>query len=79
MICYERSLSLTENYWLFTCQLRENVYVMPLAAEAASRQKGTEMWSLESRGNGVIQNSLMPLLQRELVSSGRGTWFRRKD
>lgn len=79
MICYERSLRLTENYWLFTCQLRENVCVMPLAAKAACRQKGTKMGGLESRGNGVIQDSVRPQLLQGLVSSSTGTWFRRKD
>jgi hypothetical protein len=58
VVCCESSFSLTENYWHFTCQLRVNVYGMPLAGEVAGRQKGTEMWSLKSRGNAAAQNTL---------------------
>lgn len=79
MVCCVSSLGLTENYWLFTCQLRGNIYVMPLAAEAAGRQNGTEMWSLESRGSSMVLNTLMSQLHGALVTSRRRPLFRRKD
>lgn len=50
MVCCKSSFSLTQNYWRFTCQLKGNVYGMPLAAEMAGRQKGIEMWNLNPEG-----------------------------
>lgn len=58
VVCCESSFGLTENYWHFTCQLRVNVYGMPRAGEAADWQRGTEMWSQESRENALAQNTL---------------------
>lgn len=75
VVCCESSFGLTENYRHFTCQLRVNVYRMSRAGEAANWQRGTEMWSQESRENALAQNTLMwsVAVERERPNLGERT------